>query len=424
VGGEDCKDFFPKYINQYLNIKTEQGLPPDDILLKLERGLSLKKDINQPHKLENSVKNWENQMLRYLTAGESHGKGLIAILEGMPAGLKLDERAINKQLKRRQQGYGRGGRMKIESDKVEILSGVRKNITIGSPIAVFIKNKDFTIDKLPPVTCPRPGHADLAGMLKYNTDDARDILERASARETAARTAIGAICRIFLKEFKIDVFSHTRYIADIEADTDDMPLKKIKEKASESCLNCADKESEALMVKRIDHAKKTGDTLGGGFEIIGLNIIPGLGSHAHYDRKLDARLALELASIQAIKGIEFGSGFSGTQLPGSAFHDEIIIKGRSVLRRTNNAGGIEGGISNGEPLRISCAMKPIATLMNALSSVDMKTGKVKKASTERSDVCAVPAAAVVAENVTCFVLAQAVLEKFGGDSMKEIGKRL
>jgi chorismate synthase len=363
-------------------------------------------------------------MLRYITAGESHGKALIAILEGMPAGLRLDTKSIDKELKRRQGGYGRGARMKIESDAVEILSGTRKSITIASPIALLIKNKDFKINTLPSLNCPRPGHADLAGMLKYGTNDARDILERASARETAARTAIGAICRIFLKEFGIKVFSHTRYIADIEADTEDLSLNKIQEMVSRSCLNCADKASERIMIKRIDHAKKTGDTLGGGFEIIGLNIMPGLGSHVHYDRKLDARLALELMSIQAIKGVEFGSGFSGTQLPGSSFHDEIILKGKSVMRRTNNAGGIEGGISNGEPLRISCAMKPIATLMNALSSLDMKTGKMKKAGTERSDVCALPAAAVVAENVACFVIAQAILEKFGGDSMKEIRKRI
>ena len=362
-------------------------------------------------------------MLRYMTAGESHGKALIAILEGMPAGLKLDSSIINAQLKRRQQGYGRGARMKIESDKVEILSGVRKGVTIASPIALLIRNKDFKIDTLPPVHCPRPGHADLAGMLKYGTVDARDILERASARETAARTAIGAVCRIFLKKFGIDVFSHTKYMADIESNTDGMPLNKIKEKASKSCLNCADKESEALMIQRINHAKRLGDTLGGGFEIIGLNIMPGLGSHVHYDRKLDARLAFELMSVQAIKGVEFGLGFSGTQLPGSAFHDEIMLRGKSIIRKTNNAGGIEGGISNGEPLRLSCAMKPIATLMNALSSVDMKKGKIKKASTERADVCALPAAAVVAENVTCFVLTQAILEKFGGDSMKEIKKR-
>jgi chorismate synthase len=363
-------------------------------------------------------------MLRYLTAGESHGKVLIAILEGMPAGIKLNEDIINNELRRRQAGYGRGLRMKIESDRVEVLSGVRKGRTIASPIAISIKNKDYKIDTLPCVTCPRPGHADLTGMLKYNTNDARDILERASARETAARTAIGAICRIFLKEFNIDVFSHTRYIADIESDTDSMSLEQIRGLASRSILNCADKKSEILMKERIDKAKKLGDTLGGGFEIIGINIMPGLGSHVHYDRKLDARLAMELMSIQAIKGVEFGAGFSGTQLPGSQFHDEIFSKGKTVFRKTNNAGGIEGGISNGQPLMIGCCMKPIATLMNALSSIDIKTKKVKKASIERSDICALPAAAVVAENITCFVLAQAILEKFGGDSIKEIKHRI
>ena len=363
-------------------------------------------------------------MLRYLTAGESHGKALVAILEGMPAGLRLDTKLIDKELKRRQQGYGRGKRMEIESDKVEILSGIKKGITIGSPIAVLIKNKDFKIDKLPSVRCPRPGHADLAGMIKYNTVNARDILERSSARETAARVAIGAICRIFLREFKIDIFSYTKYIGDIEVDAEELTLEAIKRKAAISCLNCPDKKSENLMKQSIDQSKKRGDTLGGGFEVIGLNIMPGLGSHVHYDRKIDARLALELMSIQAIKGVEFGAGFLGTQLPGSEFHDEILLKGKALMRRTNNAGGVEGGMTNGEPLRVSCAMKPIATLMNPLSSVDMKTGKSKKASTERSDVCALPAASVVAENVTAFVLVQAILEKFGGDSMNEIANRI
>jgi chorismate synthase len=363
-------------------------------------------------------------MLRYMTAGESHGKALIAILEGMPAGLKLDTGIINTQLKRRQQGYGRGARMRIESDSVEILSGARRGISIASPITLLIKNKDFNIDTLPPVYCPRPGHADLAGMLKYGTRDARDILERASARETAVRTAIGAVCRILLKQLGIDVFSHTRYIADIEADTEGLSLDKIRQRASRSCINCADKASESLMIERIDHARRLGDTLGGCFEVIGLGVMPGLGSHVHYDRKLDARLAFELISIQAIKGVEFGSGFSGTQLPGSVFHDEIILRGKSIIRRTNNAGGIEGGISNGEALRLSCAMKPIATLMNALSSVDMKKGKAKRASTQRSDICALPAAAIVAENVVCFVLAQAILERFGGDTIEEIVKRV
>ncbi len=362
-------------------------------------------------------------MLRYMTSGESHGKALVAILEGMPAGLRIDPKLIDRQLKRRQQGYGRGKRMEIESDKAEVLSGVKKGITIGSPIAILIKNRDFKIDKLPAVRCPRPGHADLAGMIKYNTIDARDILERSSARETAARVAMGAICRIFLSELKIDIFSYTKYIGDIEVDAEELTLEAIKRRAALSCLNCPDKKSEALMKKSIDQAKKRGDTLGGGFEVIGLNVMPGLGSHVHYDRKIDARLALELISIQAIKGVEFGAGFLGTQLPGSEFHDEILLKGKTLMRRTNNAGGIEGGMTNGEPLKVSCAMKPIATLMNPLSSVDMKTGKIKKASTERSDVCALLAASVVAENVTAFVIAQAILEKFGGDSMNEIRKR-
>jgi len=359
-----------------------------------------------------------------MTAGESHGKALIAVLEGMPAKLRLDAGIINSELKRRQRGPGRGGRMKIESDRVEVLSGVRRGVTIGSPIALFIVNKDFRIDTLPPVNCPRPGHADLAGMIKYGLNDARDILERASARETAARTAVGAVCRIFLKELGIDVFSHTRSLADIEADTEGMELGLIKKKASASCLNCADRTSEALMIQRIARAKDCGDTLGGCFEVIALNVMPGLGSHAHYDRKLDAALAFELMSIQAIKGVEIGAGFSGVALPGSGFHDEIGLKCGAIIRKTNNAGGIEGGMSNGQPIRVSCAMKPIATLMSALPSINMKTKKANRADVQRSDVCALPAASVVAENMVCFVIARAALEKLGGDSMNEIRKRV
>ena len=363
-------------------------------------------------------------MLRYLTAGESHGKALVAILEGVPAGLRIDINLINKELKRRQQGYGRGARMKIESDKVEILSGLRKGITIGSPIAIMVKNKDFKIDKLPKVLAPRPGHADLAGAIKYGVSDIRDILERASARETAIRVAIGAICKQLLGEFKIDIFSHIKYLGDIEADVDYLSFEVIKNRSSKSVLNCADKAVESLMKKRIDSLKKLGDTLGGGFEVIATGIMPGLGSHVHPDRKLDARLASELMSIQAIKGVEFGAGFLGTQLPGSSFHDEILLKGKKIERSSNNAGGIEGGISNGQPIRVSCAMKPIATLMRPLSSFDIITGKVKKASVERSDTCALPAASVVGESAVSFVIAQALLEKFGGDSMKEIKARV
>lgn len=358
-------------------------------------------------------------MLRYLTAGESHGKALIAILEGMVSGLKIDTNLIDKELMRRQRGFGRGDRMKIESDRVKIISGLRKGHTIGSPLALMIENKDFSIDRLPVVTCPRPGHADLAGSLKYDADDIRDILERASARETAARVAVGAICRIFLAEFGIEVFSQTKSICGIEAHTKNLSFENIRRNVSRSVLNCADKNTEGIMIKRIEQAKEKGDTVGGVFEIMALHLPPGLGSCMHYDRKLDSRLAAELASIQAIKGVEFGAGFEGTKLYGSQFHDAIYLEGKKIMRKTNNAGGIEGGMSNGQPLRISCAMKPISTLMNPLDSVDIKKHVSKKARVERSDVCALPAASVVGENMVCFVLAQAMLEKFGGDSLKE-----
>ena len=361
-------------------------------------------------------------MLRYLTAGESHGKALTAILEGMPSGLKVDSKTIDKELKQRQAGYGRGGRMKIESDKVKILSGIRKSSTIGSPIAIMIENKDFSINKLPIITCPRPGHADLAGLLKYDTQDARNILERASARETAARVAIGALCKIFLSKFDIEIFSHTKYICNVNAKTKHLSFGEIKKLSKGSSLNCADKRAESLMEKIIERAKQNGDTVGGGFEIVALNLPVGLGSCMHYDRKLNARLASEIMSIQAIKGLEFGAGFEGARLPGSQFHDAIYLKGKKIFRKKNNAGGIEGGMSNGEPLCITCAMKPISTLAKPLDSVDIKRKVAKKATVERSDICALPAASCVAENVTAFVIAQAMLEKFGGDSMSEISR--
>jgi chorismate synthase len=358
-------------------------------------------------------------MLRYLTAGESHGKALLAILEGMPSGLKIDIKHIDEQLKRRQSGYGRGGRMKIESDKAKILSGLRKGVTIASPIAVMIENKDSKIDTLPVVICPRPGHADLAGITKYDRTDIRDILERASARETAARVAVGAICRVFLSEFGIDIFSHTKYLCGIEAQTKHMSFKHVKQKALRSKLNCADKDAESLMIKRIEQAKEKGDTVGGGFGVVALGLPAGLGSCMHYDRKLDAQLALELMSIQAIKGVEFGAGFEGCKLLGSQFHDAIYMRSKKIMRKRNNAGGVEGGMTNGEPLTINCAMKPISTLMKPLDSIDIKKKSAKKASVERSDICALAACAVVAENVTAFVIAKAMLEKFGGDSIKE-----
>ncbi|MFC1806790.1 chorismate synthase [Candidatus Omnitrophota bacterium] len=358
-------------------------------------------------------------MLRYLTAGESHGEALVAILEGMVAGLKIDQSKIDKELKRRQQGYGRGGRMKIESDRANILSGIRKGSTLGSPIAIMIKNKDFSINRLAAVTSPRPGHADLAGILKYNSKDARDILERASARETAARVGVGAICKEFLSEFGINIFSHITYLDGVNAATKNLSFDQIIKKVSKSKLNCADEGAESLMIKRIDTAKAKGDTLGGAFEVIALGLIPGLGSCMHYDRKLDAIIAFELMSMQAIKGIEFGAGFNGCRSFGSQFHDPISIKGKSIKRVRNNAGGIEGGMSNGQPIRVTCAMKPIATLLNPLDSIDIRKKISQKAAVERSDICALPAASVVGENIMAFVLAQAMLEKFGGDSLDE-----
>jgi chorismate synthase len=333
-----------------------------------------------------------------MTAGESHGKCLIAILEGMVAGLRLDEPAINKELKRRQEGYGRGKRMAIESDKAKILSGLRRGVSIGSPISILIENKDSSIDKLPAVSCPRPGHADLAGCLKYGFDDARNVLERSSARETVARTAVGAVCRQLLSRFAITVKNSVLLVGGV----------------------LADKENTSLVRERIDTARRKGDTVGGIFEVVADGVPAGLGSHVSADRKLDGRLAGALMSIQAIKGVEVGLGFRAAELFGSEVHDAIHCRGKkSFYRETNNAGGIEGGISNGGPIAVRCAMKPISTLMRPLDSVNLKTGKRQAAACERSDVCAVWSAAVVAEAVMAFELAKAFLEKFGGDSLAE-----
>lgn len=337
-------------------------------------------------------------MLRYLTAGESHGECLVAILEGMVAGLKVEASLINEELKRRQQGYGRGKRMAIESDKAKILSGLRKGVSIGSPISIVIGNKDFSIDKLPAVSCPRPGHADLAGCLKYNFDDARNCLERSSARETAARTAIGAVCKQFLSKFNIKIKNRVLMIGGVWADSG----------------------SDSLIIERINTAKRKGDTVGGIFEAAATGVPAGLGGFSSADRRLGARLAAGLMSIPAIKGVEIGLGFKAAEEFGSAVHDAIYYdKKKGFYRLTNNAGGLEGGMSNGEPIVIRCAMKPISTLMQPLDSVDMKTKRPQKAATERSDTCAVHAAGVVAEAVIAFELADAMLEKFGGDSLGE-----
>ncbi len=389
-------------------------------------------------------------MLRYLTSGESHGKGLTAILEGMPSGLSIASSDIDLELVRRQSGWGRGGRMKIEKDRVEITSGVRWGKTLGSPIGFLIQNRDWenwedVMSPLLPaaavegkaVTRPRPGHADLPGGLKYDHRDLRNILERSSARETAARVAVGAAAKRFLEEFGIRVLSWVIAIGGVGWKPDMKDPETLFEKAEKSLLRCPDKSVTERMKRRIDETKAAGDSLGGVFEVAVTGAPPGLGSHVQWDRKLDGRLAQTLMSIQAIKGVEVGMGFLAGTLPGSRVHDEIFYKGNGrtngknlrnwlwptlprFYRRTNNAGGIEGGMTNGETVLLRAVMKPIPTLYRPLRSVDIETKKSFKASVERSDICAVPAAAVVAEAAIAFELARAFLEKFGGDSIREI----
>ncbi len=373
-------------------------------------------------------------MLNYTTAGESHGKGLTAILEGIPAGLSLHVDDINRDLARRQVGYGRGGRMQIEKDRVEIHAGVRHGETLGSPIAFFIKNRDWVnweevmsedpkvCDEGRRVTRPRPGHADLAGGIKYMHRDLRNVLERSSARETAARVAIGAVARRLLKDFGIEVVSHVVEIGGVGVGLKGaLSVRKIRTLAEKSDLRCVDSNAAGKIRKRIDRAIKEGDSLGGVFEVIASGVPVGLGSYVHYSRKLNSRLAGAVMSIQAIKGVEVGIGFEASRLPGSEVHDEIFhSKAKGFYRKTNRAGGIEGGISNGEDIVIRAAMKPIPTLRKPLRSVDIETKRTFKASVERSDVCAVPAAGVIAEAVTAFELARAMIEKFGGDSLSEM----
>ena len=318
-------------------------------------------------------------MLRYLTAGESHGEAIVAILDGMVSGLKLTKDAINVDLKRRMQGYGRGDRMKIESDSADILSGLRNDVTLGSPITMLVKNKDFTINSLPALTCPRPGHADLAGALKYGQKDMRNILERASARETVGRVCAGAVCREFLRAFDIEVASHVIVIGGVEAHTKGLSFGELRELAEKSSVRCADEAAAKLMCEEIDSAKEAGDTLGGMFEVIVDNVPPGLGSYAQWDRRLDGNLARSLMAIQAIKGVSIGLGTLAAQRRGSKCHDEIIYsRNKGFSRKTNKAGGIEGGVSNGENIVLQAFMKPIATLKNPMGSVDIKTKKQKK----------------------------------------------
>lgn len=372
-------------------------------------------------------------MLRYLTAGESHGELLMGIIEGMPSGLLIRVTDIDRDLARRQTGYGRGGRMKIEKDQVKIYSGVRWGRTLGSPIGLMIRNKDWEnwrakmspdptfLNSAEPVTRPRPGHADLAGALKYGMTDVRNILERSSARETAMRVAVGALAKRLLEEFGIEVMSHVLSIGGVFAKVPKVSLQELKKRVEASELRCSDTDAEKRMMKKIDQAKAAGDSLGGVFEVIVIGVPAGLGSHAHWDRKLDGKLASALMSIQAIKGVEVGAGFGTANRPGSLVHDEIFWSRKTgFYRKTNMAGGIEGGISNGENIVLRAAMKPIPTLMKPLHSVDLASKKAFKASVERSDVCAVPAAGVVAEAAVAFEISAAMVEKFGGDSIDEM----
>lgn len=368
-------------------------------------------------------------MLRFLTAGESHGPGLVAIVEGLPKGLQVDVDGLAVELRRRRHGYGRGARMAVEQDELEFLGGVRHGATLGSPVAVLIRNTEWpkwerVMSPGPgepgnEVTRPRPGHADLAGMLKYDTEDARDILERASARETAARTAVGYLAKRVLAECGVEIVSHVVSIGPVSAKTL-LALPADAAAIDADAVRCLDPQASAEMVAAIDRAKDEKDTLGGVFEVVAHGLPVGVGSHVHYDRRLDMLIAGGVMSIPAIKGVEVGDGFDVAAAPGSAAHDEIIRVDGEISRETNRAGGIEGGMSNGQPVRVRAAMKPISTLMQPLKTVDMATGEPDQAVRERSDVCAVPAAAVVGEQMVAFVLAAEMLRKFGGDTMGEL----
>jgi chorismate synthase len=384
-------------------------------------------------------------MLRFTTAGESHGQALVSILEGMPAGVPLLAADIDADLARRQQGYGRGRRMQIERDTAEILSGVRAGETIGSPIAMLIRNRDWKnwqeiMDPAPResdaegprrrvVTRVRPGHADLTGLLKYDRDDARDILERASARETTARVAAGAIARKLLTELGVSIGSHLVHLGGVDAKRPHTLPANLNEASDASQLRTLDPDAEQQMIARIDVAKRAGNTLGGVCEVVVDGLPVGLGSHVSWDRKLDAQLGAAMMSIPAVKGVEIGMGFGTTRVPGSEVHDEIApapgrTRAGNVKRATNNAGGLEGGMTTGEPLVVRVGMKPISTLMRPLGTVDVATGEPAQAVAERSDVTAVPAMGVIAESMAALVLADAMLQKFGGDSLSEIRRNL
>jgi chorismate synthase len=370
-------------------------------------------------------------MLRLLTAGESHGKGLVAILEGLPAGVSVSSGSIAEELARRRHGYGRGGRQRFEADAFDIVSGVRHGATLGSPIAVTIPNVEWdakyrelmAVDGEPDpskrLTRPRPGHADLVGTLKYGFDDVRNVLERASARETAARVAAGAFCKAFLTALGIAVVSHVVQIGKVRSRRGRLPEPQDRDAIDASPVRCADPEASTAMTAEIDRLRKAKDTVGGVFEVLAYGVPPGVGSYVQSDRKLDARLTGALMSIQSVKGVEVGDGFASAGRPGSKAHDEIVVRRGRLARASARAGGIEGGMSTGQPIRVRAAMKPFSTVPQPLRTVDLDTGAPAVAIKQRTDVCAVPAGGVVGEAVVAFVLADAVLETFGGDSVTE-----
>ncbi|GAB4505365.1 MAG: chorismate synthase [Anaerolineales bacterium] len=365
-------------------------------------------------------------MLRFLTAGESHGPALTAILEGLPAGLPLDASIINRELARRQKGYGAGGRMKIETDTVQILGGVMDGETTGAPIALLVENADHVKWKgraVEPMTAPRPGHADLTGAVKYGYRDLRPALERASARETAMRVAIGALCKRFLAQFGILVGGYVKAIGEIEAELGGSSYRVRFEAAEENEVRCPDPLAAEKMRARIQQVIQSRDTLGGVIEIVALNVPPGLGSFSQWDRRLEARLAQAVMSVQAIKGIEIGDAFENARLPGTQAHDAVTLQGTRIERSTNRAGGIEGGISNGQAILIRAAMKPIATTLTPQQTVDLATGEPVPTRYERSDFCPLPRAVPILEAMTAFVLADALIEKLGGDSLAEMKPR-
>lgn len=376
--------------------------------------------------------------ISYMTAGESHGKGLIGIIEGLPAGMNITEEYIEKDLLRRMQGHGRGGRMKIEKDHAEIFSGVRHAVTLGSPISLLIKNFDWVNweDRMATgkpkkehrkVSMPRPGHADLAGVMKYGLDDIRNVLERSSARETAMRVAIGAVCRKLLEEVGITVGSRVYQIHNIVDNTpvsNDMGLKELNDTVDASPVRCFDKDAEKKMMDVIDEARNNGDSVGGSFEVIAKGLPYGLGTYINADGKLQARISQAMMSVNAFKGVELGAGFASSAVFGSELHDEILYEDNKITRASNNAGGIEGGMSNAQPIHVKVSMKPISTLIKPLRSIDLNTMEPKLAHKERTDSCAVPAASIIGESMLTIVLADALLEKFGGDNLDQLKKHI